>query len=91
MSEKQCKITIGFNFEDEFGNKFSSSTTSETFPDLGESEVDFIGEQLNIFLRQCGYYRKNNLIFMEDITEEEWCAINDYLTDFRESNKEKGN
>lgn len=90
MVENSNKITISFSLDDHFGNKYSSSTTSEIFHELGESEIDFIGEQLNIFLKQCGYYRKNNQIFMKDITEEEWSAIDDYLTDLRHPiNKEE--
>ena len=84
MKENQNKITISFNFENEFGDKFSATTTSEIFSELGDTDVGFIGEQLNIFLKQCGYVRKNNFIFMEDITEEEYDALADYLTELRQ-------
>lgn len=83
MAENQNKLTIGFNFENEFGCKFSATTTREVFHDLGEDDVSFIGDQLNSFLRQCGYYRKNDHIFMEDVTEEEYDALADFLDWFR--------
>lgn len=82
------KLTIGFHCENEFGDKFSATSTSEVFTDLGESDVNFIGEQLNNFLRQCGYYRKHDLIFMEDITEEEYEALESYLDELRRNNDE---
>lgn len=83
------KLTIGFNYENEFGDRYSATSTSEVFRSLGETEIDFIGEQLNHFLRQCGYFRKNNIIFMEDVTEEEYEALADCLNELRRS-KESG-
>lgn len=90
MAENQNKLTIGFNFENEFGDKFSATTTAQVFNDLGETDIDFIGDQLNIFLKQCGYARKNDHIFMEDVTEEEWVALADYLEELRRSKEEGG-
>ena len=58
--------------------------------ELGETDIDFIGDQLNIFLKQCGYARKNDHIFMEDVTEEEWVALADYLEELRRSKEEGG-
>ncbi len=81
--EDQSKVTIGFSYENGFGNKFSATTTSTVFYDLGETEINFIGEQLNNFLRQCTYVRKNDHIFMEDVTEEECEALSDYLEELR--------
>lgn len=49
------KLTIGFTLDDEFGNHFSQTFKLEVFRDLGETEVDTIGTQLNVFLKQCGY------------------------------------
>jgi len=36
-----------------------------------------------VFLKQCGYVRKNDFIFMEDITEEEYEALAVYLDELR--------
>lgn len=83
------KLTISFHYENEFGDKFSATSSAETFSSLGETDVDFIGEQLNNFLRQCGYIRNNNYIFMEDITEEEYEILAEYLDDIRQSKKQE--
>ena len=90
MTNNQNKVTIGFNFENEFGDKFSA-TTSIVVPDVSfyRSDIDLIGKQLNVFLRQCGYTRQNDFIFMEDVNEEEYEALADYLSEFRLS-KTKG-
>lgn len=77
------KITIGFTLEDEFDNKYTQTSSLEIFPDLGETEVDVIGEQLNIFLKQCGYVRNNDNILMEDLTDDEYDALLDYLDELR--------
>lgn len=82
------KITIGFTLNNEYGDTYSATSTAEVFNDLGETDLDFIGEKLNAFLSQCGYYRKNNLIFMEDVNEEEYDALADFLEDFRRDKKE---
>lgn len=90
MTETKNKLTIGFDFENEFGDKFSATTTAQVFNDLGETDIDFIGNQLNIFLKQCGYARKHDNIFMEDVTDEEWAALTDYLEELRRSKEDGG-
>ena len=82
------KITIGFRLEDEFGNKYSQESTFEVFTSLGDRDIDMIGGQLNCFLKQCGYIRRNDNIFMEDITDEEYEALADYLMELREERKQ---
>lgn len=83
------KITIGFTFEDEIGNKYSQTSSIKEPADFGASDIDIIGEHLNIFLKQCGFTRKNDYIFMEDVTEDEYNALSEYLNEFRSQN-EKG-
>ncbi|MDO4841719.1 MAG: hypothetical protein Q3982_03470 [Phoenicibacter congonensis] len=78
------KITIGFHYVSEFGDSYDSSSTLEVFTDLGDTELSVIGEQLNAFLIQIGYFRKNNNIFMEDLDDEEYDAVADFLADYRE-------
>lgn len=73
------KIRIRFELTDECGNNFVSESTTEVFTDQGDSDVTVIGDRLNVFLKQCGYYRKNDHIFMEDITEEEYDKLTEYL------------
>lgn len=83
------KITISFGYSDEFGNSYSQSSTVGVFHDLGERELDVIGEQLNTFLSQCGYIRKNDNILMEDLSDEEYEALADYLEELRAPKEER--
>lgn len=80
-------LTIGFYLENEFKNSYSQKSSVEVFYDLGETELDVIGKQFNIFLKQCGYVRHNDNIFMEDITDEEYEALTDFLGELREEKK----
>lgn len=54
---------------------------------MAKTDLDVIGRQFNIFLNQCGYVRHNDNIFMEDITDEEYEAIADFLEELREGKK----
>ena len=81
--QEENKITIRFEYTDEFKNHYSQESSQQTFPDLGVDSINIIGEQLNIFLKQIGFYRKNDCIFMEDITEEEYGALADFLERYR--------
>lgn len=87
MKEKE-KITIGFSFTDTFGNNYSATTNVSVFHNLGETELLRIFEQLNIFLRQCGYCRKNDFIFERDVTEAEYYALAGHLEELRKKGKE---
>lgn len=77
MSEQ--RMTIEFALTDECGNRFTQSSCAEIFHEYGETELEYIGRQLNTFLRQCGYYREHNYLLMEDITEDECEALTCYL------------
>lgn len=80
---EENKIKIKFELTDENGNNFINDSTVEVFHSLGETDLDVIGTQLNTFLKQCGYVRKNDYIFMEDITEEEYDVLADCLHELR--------
>lgn len=73
--DKDNKLTIGFHLVNEFNDRFSQESSVEVFSDLGETELDVIGKQFNIFL------------FMEDITDEEYEALSDFLDELREEKK----
>lgn len=77
------KIKIGFTHTDEFGNEYSASSDVEVFTSLGEEELEVIGRQLNVFLKQIGYVRHNDNILMEDLSDEELEALYDYLQELR--------
>ena len=90
MSEAQ-KFRIKFELTDEFGNDYINESRVDICCEIGEREIDVIGEQLNVFLKQCGYIRKNDLIFMEDITEEEYDALSEYLNELRNKKESDAN
>lgn len=73
---------------DTLGNTYDSSSTVEVFFDLGESELDVIGRQLNAFLKQSGYARNNDYILMEDLTEEEQDELIYRLDEYRSGKDE---
>lgn len=79
------KIRIRFELTDENKNNFINESTVDVI--FGDTVLNTIGEQLNAFLRQCGYMRKNDYIFMEDITDEEYEALGDYLRSLRSKEK----
>lgn len=81
------KISIGFQLENELGELYTQGSTVEVFRDIGDTDITVIGEQLNCFLRQCGYARRNDYIFMEDVTDEEYDALADYLEELRGDKK----
>ena len=87
MENKENMLTVGFSLENEFGEKYSQSSTFEVFHDLGENDLDELGRHFNYFLQQCGYSRQNEYLFMRDITGEEYEALEDYLNELREDAK----
>lgn len=77
------KFRIKFELTDVYGNDYISESRVDVRYDYGERELDVIGAHLNVFLKQCGYVRNNDLIFMEDITEDEYDALAVYLEELR--------
>ena len=77
------KFRIKFELTDEFGNDYVNESRVDVCYEFGDRELDVIGKRLNVFLKQCGYVRKNDFIFMEDITEEEYESLVVYLDELR--------
>lgn len=82
------KITIGFHYVDECRNEFKNESSVEVFYSLGDTTLSVIGTCMNNFLRQVGFYRHNDNILMEDLTDEEYDAVVDFLTQYREEHTE---
>ncbi len=83
------KIEIGFRFKNEFGERFEATSKFTIYDDVSYSEIDEVGIKFNDFLRQAGYARQNDLIFMEDITEDEYDALSCFLDEYREKQKQE--
>lgn len=84
----ESKVTIGFHYVDEYNNEFKNESTVEVFYSLGDTNLSIIGTCLNNFLRQIGFYRHNDNILMEDLTDEECDAVVDFLEQYREERTE---
>lgn len=80
----ESKITIGFHYVDECNNEFKNQSTVEVFYSLGDTNLSVIGTCLNNFLRQVGFYRHNDNILMEDLTDDEYDAVVDFLEQYRD-------
>ena len=78
------KITIGFHYVDEYKNEFKNESTVEVSYSLGDTCLSVIGDCMNNFLRQVRFYRYNDNILMEDLTDEEYDAVVDFITQYRE-------
>ena len=83
MEQDRKDIDIEFVLRDRLGCKFSAHSETDVAYDLGEDELSVIGELLNTFLKQCGYYRENQYILMESLTEEELEYLSDQLYEYR--------
>lgn len=77
------KITIGFRFTNEFGDDFSSDSTVSVYEEIGDTELSTIVQAFNQFLRQIGYIRKNENMYERDLTDEEYDAVDNLITDMR--------
>lgn len=86
MSENEMKLR--FELTTGYGEHYVQESYFEVFED--ESEVDCIGEKLNVFLKQVSYVRDHDYIFMESVTEEERDALADYLCSLREGKNAEG-
>lgn len=83
MSDEK-KVTIGFEMIDKNGCRHSARSCIRYFD---EPILDDLGEQFNTFLKQVGYIRDNDYLFMESVTEDELNAISIFLHDYRETMK----
>lgn len=90
MENNDYKITIRFELTEEDNTHYEAESTVEVFDSLGDTELDNIGWQLNAFLKQCGYSRPNDNIFMEDVSDEEYDALADYLSQLRAKKQQTG-
>lgn len=76
------KVTIGFEYTNEFGDHYEAKSTF--MPCEEDSELKYMGDTFNNFLRQMGFVRHNDYILMKDLTEDEVSALTEYLKKLRE-------
>lgn len=78
------KITIGFRFTNEFDDDFSADSTVSVYEEIGDTELNTIMEAFNQFLRQIGYHRPNDYIYPRDLTEDEYDAVDQLVSEMRD-------
>jgi len=79
------KVTIGFEYTNEFGDHHEAKSTFTLSEEGGE--LQDMGNAFNNFLRQVGFIRRNDYMLMADLTEEELEAAESFLDDLREEAK----
>lgn len=88
MNESTGKIKIGFTYVDEFGNTWSSESQESLSDEFGS--LDIIGRQFDTFLRQAGYIRNGDTVFMDSVTDEECEVLHTALENYRNKNLNGG-
>ncbi len=83
--KKEMSIRFALDLDDI--GYYEARSDFDVFYDEGETQVTEIGKALNAFLRQCGYVRQNDRIFMESVTEDECEYLDSALAEYR--NKEE--
>lgn len=81
------KITIGFHYINEFGSEYKNESFLNVIYD--ESEMEVIERCLNNFLRQIGFYRPNDNIYLEDLSDDEYDAVHEFIREYREKSKQE--
>ncbi len=81
------KVTIGFEYTNEFGDHYEAKSTFMPSDYEDGGELNDMGEAFNNFLRQMGFIRHNDYILMQDLTEDELEAVESFLSDLREEAK----
>lgn len=84
---EEQNIKIGFTYTNEFGHTYSATNCDDLLCD--ETEWEHIARHLSSFLKQIGFSIKGDYLLMEDVTEDEYCAVKEFLDDYRTNNAEK--
>lgn len=83
ITEDENKVLIGFTYKNSAGDEYSAESYETIYESIGETELEYLGTKFNAFLKQLGFPRKREMIFMEDITEKEYWELEDYLEKIR--------
>lgn len=84
MVEKDNKeLSIRFAADIRSGGYYEARSDFDIFYEDGENQLVEMGKAFNNFLRQCSFVRKNDYLFMESVTEEEYDWLLDALDSYR--------
>lgn len=72
-------VTLRMEYDGAQHNNYKMEVNEPIWEEFGENEIAWFGRHLNNFLRQIGYIRRHDVIFMEDVTEAEADMLGEYL------------
>lgn len=84
-------ITIGFSLStNAYDGKYIMKSQIPIYYEAGNTPIEEIFSQFNIFLKQVGYVRPNDYILTDSLTEDEREELEYHLSEYRRS-KNNGN
>lgn len=84
MERDNKEISIRFSADIRDGGYYEARSDFDVFYDLGENQLIEIGKAFNTFLKQCTFGRKNDYLFMEDVSEDEYDFLQNALERYRQ-------
>lgn len=77
-------ITIGFSLStNAYDGKYILKSQIPIYYEAGNTPIEEIFSQFNIFLKQAGYVRSNDYILTESLTEDEREELEYHLSEYR--------
>lgn len=77
-------ITIGFSLStNAYDGKYILKSQIPVYYEAGNTPIEEIFSQFNIFLKQAGYVRPNDYILTESLTEDEREELEYHLSEYR--------
>lgn len=77
-------ITIGFSLStNAYDGKYILKSQIPIYYEAGNTPIEEIFSQFNIFLKQAGYVRPNDYILTESLTEDEREELEYHLSEYR--------
>ena len=77
-------ITIGFSLStNAYDGKYIMKSQIPIYYEVGNTPIEEIFSQFNIFLKQAGYVRPNDYILTESLTEDEREELEYHLSEYR--------
>ena len=82
-------ITIGFSLStNAYDGKYIMKSQIPIYYEVGNTPIEEIFSQFNIFLKQAGYVRPNDYILTDSLTEDEREELEYHLSEYRMNKNE---
>ena len=79
--DKQPKVVMSFYLADDLGNHFKTTVTNNIYRDIGYGVFKCFAENLNCFIRQCGF---RGSMLDKLLSDDEIDFLKEQLTAYRE-------